>query len=264
MSLLLEPYNNYSDVSIRASSCRNSQYSEERLLIYELDKVKSAARREAWRDPINPFGRSRTHDDKPRDLETGLRITQSGPPRRSTEPAPTLDSDSDRQQVRSDPRDEEKNLPGYMSGGADSRAPQTSEETAVDESTSSAHVLPSSDSKTHHGGLISRLRRNKNNSENHTDTDLTTTTSSTSKKHRHKFTVQNQIRATLFNSWINVLLVAAPVGIALGAMKMNDIAVFVINFIAIIPLAALLSYATEEIAIRVGETLGGLLNASFG
>ena len=41
-------------------------------------------------------------------------------------------------------------------------------------------------------------------------------------------------------------------------------AVFIVNFIAIIPLAGLLSYATEEIALRVGETLGGLLNASFG
>jgi len=39
---------------------------------------------------------------------------------------------------------------------------------------------------------------------------------------------------------------------------------FVINFLAIIPLAGILSYATEEIALRVGETLGGLLNASFG
>ena len=44
----------------------------------------------------------------------------------------------------------------------------------------------------------------------------------------------------------------------------TPVGIFVINFIAIIPLAALLSYATEEIALRVGETLGGLLNATFG
>ena len=37
-----------------------------------------------------------------------------------------------------------------------------------------------------------------------------------------------------------------------------------VNFLAIIPLAGTLSYATEELAMRVGETLGGLLNASFG
>jgi len=40
--------------------------------------------------------------------------------------------------------------------------------------------------------------------------------------------------------------------------------VFVVNFLAIIPLAAILSFSTEELALRVGETLGGLLNATFG
>lgn len=82
---------------------------------------------------------------------------------------------------------------------------------------------------------------------------------------KEPFTVGNQIKRTLLSSWINVLLVAAPVGIALGAIpNMNNIAIFVVNFIAIIPLAAMLSFATEEIALRTGETLGGLLNASFG
>lgn len=82
---------------------------------------------------------------------------------------------------------------------------------------------------------------------------------------KEPFTVGNQIQRTLLSSWINILLVAAPVGIALGVIpNMNPIAIFVVNFIAIIPLAALLGFATEEIALRTGETLGGLLNASFG
>lgn len=82
---------------------------------------------------------------------------------------------------------------------------------------------------------------------------------------KEPFTFANQIQRTILNSWINVLLIAAPVGIALGAIpNMNQYAIFVVNFIAIIPLAALLSFATEEIAMRTGETLGGLLNASFG
>ena len=79
-----------------------------------------------------------------------------------------------------------------------------------------------------------------------------------------KFTFASQIRATIFNSWINILILAAPAGIALFAAGVNPIVVFVVNFIAIIPLAAMLSYATEEIAMRTGETIGGLLNASFG
>ncbi|KAL7789080.1 Ca2+ transporter [Trichoderma ceciliae] len=82
---------------------------------------------------------------------------------------------------------------------------------------------------------------------------------------KEPFTTANQIQRTLLNSWINLLLVAAPVGIALNYVSsVNRIAVFIVNFIAIIPLAAMLSFATEEIALRTGETLGGLLNATFG
>lgn len=82
---------------------------------------------------------------------------------------------------------------------------------------------------------------------------------------KEPFTFANQIQRTFLNSWINVLLIAAPVGIILGAIpNMNKYAIFVVNFVAIIPLAAMLSFATEEIALRTGETLGGLLNASFG
>lgn len=79
-----------------------------------------------------------------------------------------------------------------------------------------------------------------------------------------KFTAVGQLRATLLNSWINVLLIFVPIGIAVNYTGIPKVGVFVINFIAIIPLAAMLSYATEEIALRVGETLGGLLNATFG
>ena len=83
-------------------------------------------------------------------------------------------------------------------------------------------------------------------------------------KDKPRFTPWSQIRATVFNSRINVLLVASPIGIAISYAKISPVAVFVVNFIAIIPLAAMLSYATEEIAKRTGEVLGGLLNASFG
>lgn len=83
-------------------------------------------------------------------------------------------------------------------------------------------------------------------------------------KDDQKFTPMSQVRATILNSWINVLLFAVPVGIAINYANVPPVAVFVVNFIAIIPLAAMLSYATEEIALRTGETIGGLLNASFG
>jgi Ca2+:H+ antiporter len=83
--------------------------------------------------------------------------------------------------------------------------------------------------------------------------------------HKRKIPVGHQIHAVLLSSWINLLLIFVPVGFAVYySKKVGPVPVFIINFVAIIPLAAMLSYATEELAIRVGETLGGLLNATFG
>nr|POE47245.1 vacuolar calcium ion transporter [Quercus suber] len=69
---------------------------------------------------------------------------------------------------------------------------------------------------------------------------------------------------TLRSNYVNVLLVFVPVGIVLGALGMNPTAVFVVNFLAIVPLAALLSFATEELSVKLGQTIGGLMNATFG
>ena len=68
----------------------------------------------------------------------------------------------------------------------------------------------------------------------------------------------------LFSSWVNVLLVFVPVGIACNFAKINPTIVFVMNAIAIVPLAGLLGYATESVAHCLGDTLGALLNVSFG
>lgn len=69
---------------------------------------------------------------------------------------------------------------------------------------------------------------------------------------------------TLASNYVNVLLIFVPVGIVLGALDMDPTAVFVVNFLAIMPLAGLLSFATEELAAKMGQTLGGLMNATFG
>ncbi|OLL24417.1 Vacuolar calcium ion transporter [Neolecta irregularis DAH-3] len=71
-------------------------------------------------------------------------------------------------------------------------------------------------------------------------------------------------KVILTSNYVNALLVFVPLGILAGAFHCNPIAVFALNFLAIIPLASLLSFATEELATKVGQTLGGLLNASFG
>ena len=69
---------------------------------------------------------------------------------------------------------------------------------------------------------------------------------------------------TLSSNYVNVLLVFVPVGIVLGALGMDPLAVFIVNFFAIVPLAALLSFATEELSVKLGQTIGGLMNATFG
>lgn len=96
------------------------------------------------------------------------------------------------------------------------------------------------------------------------DLERSDTGESKKKKRRPKISIVSQFKATILGSWVNVLLVCVPIGFALRYSHSNGYAIFIVNFIAIIPLAAMLSFATEELALYTGETLGGLLNASFG
>jgi Ca2+:H+ antiporter len=68
----------------------------------------------------------------------------------------------------------------------------------------------------------------------------------------------------LFHSYINIMLVFVPIGIAAKLAHLKPEIVFSMNAIAIIPLAGLLAHATEVVAARVGDALGALLNVSFG
>lgn len=68
----------------------------------------------------------------------------------------------------------------------------------------------------------------------------------------------------IFSSYINLLLVFVPVGIAAKAAKLSPGLVFGMNAIAIVPLAGLLSHATESVAKRMGDTVGALMNVTFG
>jgi Ca2+:H+ antiporter len=58
--------------------------------------------------------------------------------------------------------------------------------------------------------------------------------------------------AIVKSSWINVLLVFVPIGIA-SHFVWSPTITFIMNFLAIIPLAKLLGFATEDIALRTGE-----------
>ncbi|XTI86623.1 hypothetical protein V2W45_1467328 [Cenococcum geophilum] len=62
---------------------------------------------------------------------------------------------------------------------------------------------------------------------------------------------------------INILLLAVPVSFIVNYLYINSIAIFIVNFIAIIPLAIIINYATKEITRRASNILGGLLNITF-
>ncbi len=60
------------------------------------------------------------------------------------------------------------------------------------------------------------------------------------------------------------LLIFVPFSIAADKLEWGALTVFGLSAIAIVPLAIWLSTATEEIAVSLGPSIGGLLNAVFG
>ncbi|MCJ7732207.1 cation transporter, partial [Candidatus Bathyarchaeota archaeon] len=63
---------------------------------------------------------------------------------------------------------------------------------------------------------------------------------------------------------INILLVFIPLTILFEYMNMGPLWVFIGSAAAIIPLAKWMGVATEELSLKLGEGLGGFLNATFG
>ena len=63
---------------------------------------------------------------------------------------------------------------------------------------------------------------------------------------------------------LNILLLALPITLYFNYVDENLSMAFFSSLIAIMPLAFLMGRATEEIALRTTESLGGLLNATFG
>ena len=60
------------------------------------------------------------------------------------------------------------------------------------------------------------------------------------------------------------LLLCVPISLVMALLHMSPLWLFVASGLAIVPLAGLLSEATEEFARSRGPAIGGLLNATFG
>ena len=63
---------------------------------------------------------------------------------------------------------------------------------------------------------------------------------------------------------LNILLMAIPLTCYFRYIEHDSTLAFFTSMISIMPLAFLMGRATEEIALRTSESLGGLLNATFG
>ena len=267
------------------------------------DRVRKTARREAWSDPNNPFGKVSSQEKKPLDdEETGRRpratthqsdsVAFSNSKRR--EPSHSLPQKASTLPVSPKPpggpstfapfpEHDENDMRGEQSQGSGEDTSDTFSHNVYNEPEKIEEEEEHEQQHHHINGILGnpnppagkptlrqRFRalgkRNTFNSEKKSSKtgSRTIRISEDHKWGKHPFTVWGQIKNTIFNSWINILLIAVPVGIAVNYVKIDPVGIFVVNFIAIIPLAAMLSYATEEIAMHTGETIGGLLNASFG
>src|SRR5512138_3759777 len=73
-----------------------------------------------------------------------------------------------------------------------------------------------------------------------------------------------QVLRILAGSWLNVLLVAAPISLFVRWQYGVSLWVFIAAALSLVPAAGLIGTATEHLARRAGPTLGGFLNATFG
>jgi hypothetical protein len=72
------------------------------------------------------------------------------------------------------------------------------------------------------------------------------------------------LKEIVFGSWLNLLLICVPLGVLAEPLGWGATATFGLNFFALVPLALILGDITEDLAVRFGDTVGGLINATFG
>ena len=79
-----------------------------------------------------------------------------------------------------------------------------------------------------------------------------------------KRSVEEVLYNIIFGNPLNLLLVFAPLGIFANYAHWSPASVFILNSLALVPLSALLGDFTEEVAVHTNQTVGGLINATFG
>ncbi|EAT83890.2 hypothetical protein SNOG_08722 [Parastagonospora nodorum SN15] len=227
----------------------------------------------------NPFARQRSRDQPVGDAENQypVRWTVSGAAAPTIEEQQRLESREaqkefgDQHHHNTEPTPTSTTSPnGFAGSSADRELPPIDGEKQSNESTIIGSPRQNSNAVTKRGKFKGIFRKHEKENDmgeselTRVDSDQLSMEERKKRALKRKIPVMDQVKFVLFGAWINVLLIMVPVGFAVNYAHIGPVPVFVVNFVAIIPLAAMLSSATEELAIRVGETLGGLLNATFG
>lgn len=76
--------------------------------------------------------------------------------------------------------------------------------------------------------------------------------------------VYHVAKATALRVNIRLFWVFVPLGIVTGAANVHAIVVSIFNFLAIIPLSAIVSGLSDKLSDEFGDLLGALINATFG
>ena len=263
-------------MSISTLHTDNDSDASSQTLRLSIDSIKSAAKQAAWRsdsqlDEWNPFNRRRSREGKlSRNVSRDApnydeeAAVQSGLKRNpvTKEVGGAIDADSP---TSTDLESQNGAAADYYRGGDNNSRASTLNGGPDPPSRAGSGMLK-------RNGTLGRVPEHEKTEPEQERSIRNPDDLEAERKRKHdeamkrKIPVMEQVRTVLFPRWITInwLLLAAPVGIALHAVHVEALAVFVVNFIAIIPLSGLLSFATEEVAMRIGEVLGGLLNASFG
>jgi Ca2+:H+ antiporter len=80
----------------------------------------------------------------------------------------------------------------------------------------------------------------------------------------NKIPISTALRSIILEKYVSVLLLLIPFAVWAHVGGWNAQYIFWLNFLVMIPLAAILGDFTEEAALHTNETVGGLLNATFG
>lgn len=72
------------------------------------------------------------------------------------------------------------------------------------------------------------------------------------------------LKEMFLENQINILLVFLPFAYMSHVFQWSDGSVFILNFLAMVPLASMLGVFTEELAAHTNDVVGGLINATFG